>query len=163
MTDTSRDAFETRTVHAGAEPDAATGAVVPAIQMSTTFKQDGVGRTRGGFEYGRSDNPTRRALEAAIASLESGSHGFAYASGLAATQNLLYLTDPGDRVVLSDDVYGGTWRPWTTPSGQARMSVALSSFRSMVRGREDGRQAWSTRLSRPPQPPESPNATSIRR
>jgi cystathionine gamma-synthase len=110
MTEDSSDSFETRAVHAGAEPDAATGAVVPAIQMSTTFKQDGVGRTRGGFEYGRSDNPTRRALEAAVASLESGSHGFAYASGLAATQNLLYLTDPGDRVVLSDDVYGGTWR-----------------------------------------------------
>jgi cystathionine gamma-synthase len=110
MTDSSRDSFETRAVHAGAEPDEATGAVVPAIQMSTTFKQDGVGRTRGGFEYGRSDNPTRRSLEAAIASLEGGTHGFAYASGLAATQNLLYLTDPGDRVVLSDDVYGGTWR-----------------------------------------------------
>lgn len=104
------DQFETQAVHAGAEPDPATGAVVPAIQMSTTFKQDGVGGTRDGFEYGRSDNPTRRALEATIAELEGGTHGFAYASGLAATQNVLYLTDPGDRVVLSDDVYGGTWR-----------------------------------------------------
>lgn len=104
------DKFETEVVHAGWDPDPLTGAVVPAIQMSTTFKQDGVGQTRGGFEYGRSDNPTRRALEAAIATLEGAEHGFAYASGLAATQNLLYLTDPGDRVVLSDDVYGGTWR-----------------------------------------------------
>ncbi|HET7686242.1 MAG TPA: cystathionine gamma-synthase [Candidatus Limnocylindria bacterium] len=104
------DRFETLAVHAGAEPDPATGAVVPAIQMSTTFKQDGVGGTRGGYEYGRSDNPTRRALEAAIATLEGGSHGFAYASGLAATQNLLYLLDPGDRLLMSDDVYGGTWR-----------------------------------------------------
>jgi cystathionine gamma-synthase len=104
------DRFETLAVHAGAEPDALTGAVVPAIQMSTTFKQDGVGGTRGGFEYGRSDNPTRRALESAIATLEGGAHGFAYASGLAATQNLLYLLDPGDRVLMSDDVYGGTWR-----------------------------------------------------
>jgi cystathionine gamma-synthase len=78
--------------------------------MSTTFKQDGVGRTRGGYEYGRSDNPTRRALESAIAALEGAEHGFAYASGLAATQNILYLTEPGDRIVLSDDVYGGTWR-----------------------------------------------------
>ena len=104
------DKFETKVVHAGWEPDPATGAVVPAIQMSTTFKQDSVGQTRGGFEYGRSDNPTRRALEAAIATLEGAKHGFAYASGLAATQNVLYLTDPGDRVVLSDDVYGGTWR-----------------------------------------------------
>jgi cystathionine gamma-synthase len=104
------DRFETLTVHAGHEPDAATGAVVPPIQMSTTFKQDAVGQTRGGFEYSRSDNPTRRALEAAIASLEGATHGFAYASGLAATQNLLYLTEPGQRVIMSDDVYGGTWR-----------------------------------------------------
>ena len=104
------DRFETLAVHAGAEPDAATGAVVPAIQMSTTFKQDGVGLTRDGYEYGRSDNPTRRALEAAIASLESGAHGLAYASGLAATQNLFYLLEPGDTILMSDDVYGGTWR-----------------------------------------------------
>jgi cystathionine gamma-synthase len=104
------DKFETLAVHAGVEPDEATGAVVPAIQMSTTFKQDAVGQTRGGFEYGRSDNPTRRMLEAAIAELEGAGHGFAYASGLAATQNLLYLAQPGDRLVLSDDVYGGTWR-----------------------------------------------------
>ncbi|HET9879096.1 MAG TPA: cystathionine gamma-synthase [Candidatus Limnocylindria bacterium] len=104
------DRFETLAVHAGVEPDPATGAVVPAIQMSTTFKQDGVGGTRDGFEYGRSDNPTRRALESAIATLEGGSHGIAYASGLAATQNLLYLLNPGDRLLMSDDVYGGTWR-----------------------------------------------------
>ena len=104
------DRFETRTVHAGAEPDPQTGAVVPAIQMSTTFKQDGVGGLRAGFEYGRSGNPTRLALEAAIADLEGAPHGLAYASGLAATQNLLYLLDPGDRLLMSDDVYGGTWR-----------------------------------------------------
>jgi cystathionine gamma-synthase len=110
MTDRSTDRFETLTVHAGHEPDPATGAVVPPIQMSTTFKQDAVGETRGGFEYSRSDNPTRRALEAAIASLEGAAHGFAYASGLAATQNLLYLTEPGQRLIMSDDVYGGTWR-----------------------------------------------------
>ncbi|HYN64046.1 MAG TPA: cystathionine gamma-synthase [Candidatus Limnocylindrales bacterium] len=104
------DRFETLTVHAGHEPDTATGAVVPPIQMSTTFKQDAVGQTRGGFEYSRSDNPTRRALEAAIASLEGAMYGFAYASGLAATQNLLYLTEQGQRVIMSNDVYGGTWR-----------------------------------------------------
>ncbi len=104
------DQFETLAVHAGAEPDPHTGAVVPAIQMSTTFKQDGVGGLRAGFEYGRSGNPTRLALEEAIASLEGGSHGLAYASGLAATQNILYLLDPGDRLLMSDDVYGGTWR-----------------------------------------------------
>ena len=104
------DRFETLTVHAGAEPDPQTGAVVPAIQMSTTFKQDGVGGLRGGFEYGRSGNPTRLALEQAIAALEGAAHGLAYASGLAATQNVLYLLEPGDRLLMSDDVYGGTWR-----------------------------------------------------
>jgi len=104
------DRFETLAVHAGAEPDAQTGAVVPAIQMSTTFKQDGVGGLRGGFEYGRSGNPTRLALEQAIAALEGATHGLAYASGLAATQNVLYLLEPGDRLLMSDDVYGGTWR-----------------------------------------------------
>jgi cystathionine gamma-synthase len=104
------DRFETLAVHAGAEPDPETGAVVPAIQMSTTFKQDGVGGLRGGFEYGRSGNPTRAALESAIATLENATHGLAYASGLAATQAIGYLLDPGDRLLMSDDVYGGTWR-----------------------------------------------------
>jgi cystathionine gamma-synthase len=104
------DLFETLAVHAGAEPDAETGAVVPAIQMSATFKQDGVGGLRAGFEYGRSGNPTRLALEHAIAELEGATHGLAYASGLAATQNVLYLLEPGDRLLMSDDVYGGTWR-----------------------------------------------------
>jgi len=104
------DRFETLAVHAGAEPDPHTGAVVPAIQMSTTFKQDGVGGLRSGFEYGRSGNPTRIALERLIAELEGAAHGLAYASGLAATQNVLYLLDPGDRLLMSDDVYGGTWR-----------------------------------------------------
>ena len=106
----STDRFETLAVHASAEPDPHTGAVVPAIELSTTFKQDGVGGLRAGFEYGRSGNPTRAALEAAIATLESGTHGVAYASGLAATQNILYLLEPGDRLLMSDDVYGGTWR-----------------------------------------------------
>lgn len=104
------DRFETLAVHAGAEPDPQTGAVVPPIQMSTTFKQDGVGGLRGGFEYGRSGNPTRAALEEAIAVLEDGTHGVALASGLAATQTIGYLLDPGDRLLMSDDVYGGTWR-----------------------------------------------------
>ncbi len=109
MADSSHQ-FETLAVHAGAEPDPATGGVSPAIQLSTTFKQDGVGGLRGGFEYGRSDNPTRRALESTIAALEGGTHGLAYASGLAATQNVLYLLEPGHRLLMSDDAYGGTWR-----------------------------------------------------
>ncbi|MEX0625985.1 MAG: cystathionine gamma-synthase [Chloroflexota bacterium] len=104
------DRFETLAVHAGAEPDEISGGVSPSIQMSATFRQDGVGKPRRGYEYGRSGNPTRQALEAAIAELEGGTHGLAYASGLAATQNVLYLLDPGDRLILSDDAYGGTWR-----------------------------------------------------
>ncbi len=102
--------FETRAVHAGADPDPASGAVVPPIQLATTFKQDGVGGTRGGYEYARTGNPTRATLERVIAELEGGTHGFAYASGMAAIQNLLYLLEPGDRLLMSDDVYGGTWR-----------------------------------------------------
>ncbi len=104
------DRIETLAVHAGAEPDPATGAVVPPIQLATTFKQDAVGETRGGFEYARTDNPTRRVLERAMAELEAADHALAYASGMAATQNLLYLLEPGDRLIVSDDVYGGTWR-----------------------------------------------------
>ena len=104
------DRIETLAVHAGAEPDALSGGVSPSIQMSSTFRQDGVGKARGGYEYGRSGNPTREALEAAIAALEGGTHGLAYASGLAATQNALYLLGPGERILLSDDAYGGTWR-----------------------------------------------------
>jgi cystathionine gamma-synthase len=110
MAGTMTDRIETLVVHAGAQPDPQTGAVVPPIQMSATFRQDGIGNLPGGFEYGRSGNPTRQALEETIAVLEGASHGIAYASGLAATQNLLYLLDSGDRLLMSDDVYGGTWR-----------------------------------------------------
>ena len=102
--------IETKLVRAGWQPDAETGAVAPPIQMSTTFKQDGVGETRSGYEYGRSGNPTRQALETAIAELEGARHGIAYASGLAATQNLFYLLSPGDRLLMIDDAYGGTYR-----------------------------------------------------
>ena len=87
-------------MHAGAQPNAATGAVIPAIEMSTTFRQDAVGELRDGYDYARTDNPTRRALEAAIADLETGQHGIAYASGMAATQNVLYLLDPGDAILI---------------------------------------------------------------
>jgi len=110
VSDQGERRFETLTVHAGFEPDATTGAVVPAIQQAVTFQQDGVGEPRSGYDYGRSGNPTREALERAVAVLEGGAHGVAFASGLAATQNLLYLLEPGQRILLGDDVYGGTWR-----------------------------------------------------
>jgi cystathionine gamma-synthase len=101
--------FETRAIHAGQEPDPATGAIVVPIDLATTFAQDGVGQHRG-YEYGRSGNPTRAALEACLASLEGARHGFAFASGLAATDAVLRRLRPGQRVVLGDDAYGGTFR-----------------------------------------------------
>ena len=101
--------FETRAVHTGQPPDPATGAVVTPISLSTTFAQDGVGGHRG-FEYSRSGNPTRAALESCIASLEGARHGLAFASGLAAEDNVLRLLASGDRVLLGSDAYGGTFR-----------------------------------------------------
>jgi cystathionine gamma-synthase len=101
--------FETRAVHAGQEPDPSTGAVVPPISLSTTFAQQGVGRHRG-WEYARSANPTRAALETAIASLEGARHGLAFASGLAAEDAVLRQLARGAGVVLGGDAYGGTFR-----------------------------------------------------
>ena len=103
--------FETRAIHAGYEPDAMTGAVNPPIYASSTYKQDGVGGLRGGYEYSRSANPTRTALEGALAAVEDGERGFAFASGLAAEDTIIRaLTAPGDHVVIPDDAYGGTFR-----------------------------------------------------
>jgi len=101
--------FDTRAVHAGQDPDPTTGAVVTPISLATTFAQEGVGGHKG-FEYSRSGNPTRTALEACVASLESARHGLAFASGLAAEDNVLRLVPPGGRVVLGNDAYGGTFR-----------------------------------------------------
>jgi cystathionine gamma-synthase len=106
-----KSGFETRAIHAGYEPDAATGAVIPPIYATSTYKQDGVGGLRGGYEYSRSANPTRTALEGNIAALEEGERGFAFASGLAAEDTLVRSTcRPGDHVVIPDDAYGGTYR-----------------------------------------------------
>src|SRR5688572_9344495 len=102
--------FDTLAVHAGAEPDQLTGAVSPPIYQTSTFAQDGVGNPRAGYEYARSQNPTRERLERAIAALEGGAHGIAFASGSAATAAIAHLTGPGDEIVVGDDVYGGTYR-----------------------------------------------------
>ncbi|GAB2643671.1 cystathionine gamma-synthase [Nocardia goodfellowii] len=103
--------FSTRAVHAGFDPDPQTGAVNVPIYASSTFAQDGVGGLRGGFEYARTGNPTRQALEANLAALESGRFGRAFASGMAATDCALRATlRPGDHVVIPDDAYGGTFR-----------------------------------------------------
>src|SRR5215218_11501368 len=101
--------FETLAIHAGQQPDAATGSVAPPIYATSTYKQDGVGGLRGGYEYSRSANPTRTALESALAAAEGGAAGFAFASGLAAEDTLLRATlRPGDHVVVPNDAYGGT-------------------------------------------------------
>lgn len=102
--------FATRAIHAGQEPDPYTGAVNVPIYQTSTFAQHAVGQTYGGYEYARTQNPTRKALENCIASLEGGKHGLAFASGMAAETTLCYLLEPGDHVVLGDDVYGGTYR-----------------------------------------------------
>ncbi|MDO3648144.1 cystathionine gamma-synthase [Nocardia mangyaensis] len=103
--------FSTRAVHAGYEPDPQTGAVNVPIYASSTFAQDGVGGMRGGYEYARTGNPTRTALEANLAALESGSYGRAFASGMAATDCALRAClRPGDHIVIPDDAYGGTFR-----------------------------------------------------
>jgi cystathionine gamma-synthase len=103
--------FETLAIHAGQEPDALTGAVVPPIYQVSTYKQDGVGGLRGGYEYSRSANPTRTALEECLAAIEGGRRGLAFASGLAAEDTLLRTTcAPGDHVVIPGDAYGGTYR-----------------------------------------------------
>ncbi|MFB7453074.1 MULTISPECIES: cystathionine gamma-synthase [unclassified Streptomyces] len=107
----SHQSFETRAIHAGNTADPLTGAVVPPIYQVSTYKQDGVGGLRGGYEYSRSANPTRTALEENLAALEGGRRGLAFASGLAAEDCLLRtLLVPGDHVVIPNDAYGGTFR-----------------------------------------------------
>jgi cystathionine gamma-synthase len=103
-------AFDTLAVHAGAEPDELTGAVSPPIYQTSTFAQDGVGKPRRGYEYARSQNPTRERLERAVAALEGGTDGIAFASGSAATAAIAEFAGPGEEIVVGDDVYGGTYR-----------------------------------------------------
>jgi cystathionine gamma-synthase len=103
--------FETLAIHAGQDPDAATGAVVPPIYQVSTYAQDGVGGLRGGYEYSRTANPTRTALEQCLAALEGGARGLAFASGMAAEDCLLRtVCVPGDHVLIPHDAYGGTYR-----------------------------------------------------
>ncbi|RNI22267.1 cystathionine gamma-synthase [Flexivirga caeni] len=103
--------FSTRAIHAGQEPDPRTGAVVPAIYQTSTYKQDGVGGLREGYEYSRSGNPTRAALEECIAALEGGAKGFAFSSGLAAEDCVMRaVLRPGEHMIIPTDAYGGTFR-----------------------------------------------------
>ncbi|HSE72009.1 MAG TPA: cystathionine gamma-synthase [Nocardioidaceae bacterium] len=141
MTEQSqKSGFETRAIHAGYEPDPMTGAVIPPIYATSTYKQDGVGGMRGGYEYSRSANPTRTALEGNIAALEEGERGFAFASGLAAEHTLLKsVCRPGDHVVVPDDAYGGTYRlfakveePWGLEHTSAPVSD-VDAIRAAIR------------------------------
>ena len=103
--------FETQAIHAGQDPDPLTGSVVPPIYQTSTYKQDGVGGLRGGYEYSRTANPTRTALEECLAALEGGHRALAFASGMAAEDCLIRsVCGPGDRVIIPDDAYGGTYR-----------------------------------------------------
>jgi cystathionine gamma-lyase len=101
--------FETKAIHAGQAPDPSTGAVVTPVHFSSTFAQESPGKHRG-YDYSRTINPTRKALEECAASLENGAHGLAFASGMAAINNVLNLLKSGDHIVCTDDVYGGTFR-----------------------------------------------------
>src|SRR4029079_17614587 len=137
--------FETRAVHTGQAPDPVTGAVVTPISLSTTFAQDGVGEHKG-FEYSRSGNPTRAALQSCVASLEVGRHGLAFASGLAAEDNVLRLLAPGDRVLLGNDAYGGTYRLIARvhgPTGLKHTAVDLTDVDAVARSwPPDTKMVW---------------------
>jgi cystathionine gamma-synthase len=137
--------FETRAIHTGQAPDPATGAVVAPLSLSTTFAQEGVGRHKG-YEYSRSGNPTRTALETCVASLEGARHGLAFASGLAAEDNVLRLLSPGQRVVLGNDAYGGTYRLIAkvhAPAGLEWSPADLTDVAALAAGwRDDTALVW---------------------
>src|SRR6188508_1958988 len=107
LRDTAR--FETICIHAGQVPDPATGAIITPIYQTSTYVQDALGQHKG-YEYARTQNPTRAALEANLAAIEGGRAGFAFASGMAATGAVTTLLEAGDHVVVTDDTYGGTYR-----------------------------------------------------
>ena len=108
LTDTAR--FSTICIHAGQEPDPATGAIITPIYQTSTYVQDGLGQPHAGFEYGRTQNPTRMALERNLAAIEAGTAAFAFASGMAAIDAILTRLQSGDHIVVSDNTYGGTFR-----------------------------------------------------
>lgn len=134
--------FETLAIHAGQAADPTTGAVITPIYATSTYRQDGVGRPRQGYEYSRTQNPTRTALEECLAALERGSRALAFASGMAAEDTLLRtVCRPGDHVVIPDDAYGGTYRlfakvaePWGVSYTPVRISD-VDAVRAAVRSR----------------------------
>jgi len=144
--------FATRAVHGAGPPDPATGAVVPPVSLASTFAQEAVGKP-GEFEYSRSGNPTRAALEAHLAALELAAHGFAFASGLAAEDALLRLLAPGDHLLLPDDAYGGTIRLALrvhAPAGLLVDTVDLTDAEAVAAAwRPTTRMVWTETPSNP--------------
>jgi len=135
---TSHDGFETLAIHAGQEPDPLTGAVVPPIYQVSTFKQDGVGGTRGGYEYSRSANPTRTALEECLTAIEGGTASLAFASGLAAEDCLLRtICSPGDEVLIPNDAYGGTYRMFARVLANWGLSFRVVPIADLAAVREE--------------------------
>src|SRR6476659_963151 len=104
--------FATKLIHAGAEPDPSTGAIMVPIYQTSTYVQSAPGKNKG-YEYARSQNPTRKALEDALAIIENGKFGLAFSSGVAATDSVIKLLSPGDEVIAGNDMYGGTYRLFT--------------------------------------------------
>ena len=144
--------FETRAIHSGQPPDPVTGAVVPPVSLSTTFAQEAVGEHRG-YEYSRSGNPTRTALETCLADLEGAARGLAFASGLAAEDAVFRTLRPGDHVIFPSDAYGGTFRlidkVWG-PMGVAHTPVDLSSPDGIEAAwRDETRLVWVETPSNP--------------
>jgi len=144
--------FETRAIHAGQPPDPITGAVIPSVSLATTFAQEAPGKHRG-FDYARSGNPTRAALESCLASLEGAAHGLAFASGMAAEDTLLHCLSPGDHVIIPDDAYGGTFRlidkVWG-PLGISHTPVRLTDLDSVrAAWRPETRLVWTETPSNP--------------
>jgi cystathionine gamma-synthase len=133
--------FETRAIHEGQEPDPATGAVIVPIYQTSTYAQEGVGQHKG-YEYSRSANPTRTALQLCLASLESAEHGIAFASGMAAITTVMHLVHPSERVVSVNDVYGGTYRLFTqvyAPKGYEIDFLSAQEMNDDLAGRIDER------------------------
>jgi len=145
--------FETRAIHVGQEPDPATGSLTTPIYQTSTFVQDAVGENKG-YDYARVGNPTRTALQEALASLEGADHGVAFASGLGATTTLIHLVDPGQRVVLIADVYGGVYRMTSQiyePKGYRFTYVRAGEFDENLASHlgEDVRIVWVETPSNP--------------
>jgi cystathionine beta-lyase/cystathionine gamma-synthase len=145
--------FETRAIHAGQEPDEATGSVIVPIYQTSTYVQEEVGVHKG-YDYSRVANPTRTALQEALASLENAAHGIAFSSGLGATTTLMHLVDPGEKVVLIADVYGGVYRMTSQvyePKGYEFDYVPADEFNANLEAHLDGktRLVWVETPSNP--------------